>query len=162
MSDQEAPRPLGADELDAVGTVIERWLESQRHENPAVLAVEEGEPGERRWYVRLAGEEKDVFTIWLTLGQRTLRYETYVLPAPEENHADFYAHLLQRNADLYGWSFEIGDEAAIFLAGRIDADQVDDATLDRILGSGWTYVERCFRSALRIGFASRWRRNQDQ
>ena len=45
------------------------------------------EPGERRWFVRLRGEQKDMFTIWFTLGQRTLHYETYVMPAPEENHA---------------------------------------------------------------------------
>ena len=35
----------------------------------------------------MRGEEKDITTVWLTLGQRTLRYETYVMPAPEENHA---------------------------------------------------------------------------
>jgi hypothetical protein len=28
--------------------------------------------------------------------------------------------------------------------------------LDRVLGSGWAYVERCFRPALRIGFASKF------
>jgi hypothetical protein len=30
-----------------------------------------------RWYARLKEKERDVKTIWLTLGQRTLKYETY-------------------------------------------------------------------------------------
>ena len=33
----------------------------------------------------LRGDEKDVFTIWFHLRQRTLHYETYVMPSPEEN-----------------------------------------------------------------------------
>ena len=33
---------------------------------------------------------------------------------------------------------------------------VDEAELDRILGTVWTAIERCFRPALRIGFASRF------
>ena len=80
-----------------------------------IAAVDRGEPGERRWYVRVRGEQKDTFTLWFTLGQRTLRYETYVMPAPEENHAAFYEHLLARNLGLYGWSFAIGEESAVFL-----------------------------------------------
>ena len=87
-------------------------------ENPMVAAVDRGEPGERRWYVRVRGEQKDTFTIWFTLGQRTLHYETYVMPAPEENHAAFYEHLLVRNLGLRGWSFAIGEEAAVFLTVR--------------------------------------------
>ena len=59
-------------------------------------------PASGRWYVRLRGEEKDFTTIWLTLGQRTLHYETYVMPAPEENQEQFYEHLLRRNAKLVG------------------------------------------------------------
>ena len=49
-------------------------------------AIDRGAAGERRWYVRLRGEQKDTFTVWFTLRQRTLHYETYVMPAPEENH----------------------------------------------------------------------------
>ena len=82
-----------------------------------LVAVDRGEPGERRWYVRLRGEEKDFTTIWFTLGQRTLQYETYVMPAPEENHAAFYEHLLRRNAKLVGAQFCIGAEDAVFLVG---------------------------------------------
>ena len=34
---------------------------------------------------------------------------------------------------------------------------VDDGELDRILGETYEYVERCFRPAMRIGYASRFK-----
>ena len=57
--------------------------------------------------------------MWLTLGQRTLRYETYVMPAPEENAAELYEHLLRRNERLVGAHFSIGIEDAVFLRGEL-------------------------------------------
>lgn len=145
-------------ELDQLGAHIEAWLERQLTENPVVAAVErDEESGERRWFARVRGEEKDVFSIWFHLGQRTLQYETYVMPAPEENHAAFFEHLLRRNRKLYGAAFAVGDEDAIFLTGHLANECIDDEELDRILGSLYVWVEQFFRPALRIGFASRFR-----
>lgn len=141
--------------LDAIAARIESWLLVQLQENPAVAAVER-DAGQRRWFVRMRGEEKDIFTLWLTVGQRTLQFETYVLPAPEENEAQFYEHLLRRNASFNGMAFSIGEEDAVFLTGQLPLGAIDDGELDRILGETWVYVERCFRPALRIGFASRF------
>ena len=148
---------LPAPELDALAARIQAWLATQLAENPIVAAVERDvESGERRWFVRVHGEEKDVFTIWFHLRQRTLHYETYVMPAPEENQAAFFEHLLRRNRKLYGAAFAIGDEDAVFLLGQLDNAAVDDDALDRILGSLYAWVEQFFRPALRIGFASRF------
>jgi hypothetical protein len=146
-------------ELAALADRIEDWFARQLAENPVVAAVErDEESGERRWFVRVLGEQKDVFTIWFHLRQRTLHYETYVMPAPEENEGTLYQHLLRRNAKLYGAAFAIGDEDAIFLVGQIANSAVDDDELDRILGSLYQWVEQYFPPALRIGFASRFSR----
>lgn len=152
MADEIAP----PEELGRLEGLIDTWLAEQLADNPVVAAVERGEPGERRWYVRVRGEEKDVFTIWYTLGQRTLQYETYVMPAPEENAGKLYEHLLRRNLKLNGAAFAIGVEDAVFLVGQFPALAVDAGELDRILGSLYAYVEQCFRPAMRIGFASRF------
>ncbi len=143
-------------ELDTLEGSIDTWLAGELADNPTVAAVDRGEPGQRRWYVRLRGEQKDTFTVWFTLRQRTLHYETYVMPAPEENHELFYEHLLQRNLKLFGASFAIGDEHAVFLIGQLPVTAIDRDELDRILGSLYAYVEQFFRPALRIGFASRF------
>ena len=150
-----ALRPPTTEELDAVETLIEAWLHRTLDENPLLVAVErdaDAGPGDRRWFARLAGEEKDTFT----LRQRMLHYETYVMPGPEEDHARFFEYLLARNRQLVGVSFCLGEEDAVFLVGAGPAATLDDQGLDQILGTVWASVERCFRPALLIGFASRF------
>jgi len=148
--------PASELELDLLETQLDGWLRTALAENPTILAVERGEPRERRWYVRIAGEEKDVSTIWLTLRQRALHVETYVMPAPEENHAVFYEHLLRRNRQARMLWFAIGDEDAVYLVSQVPLALLDEATVDRVIGSTYLYVEQFFRPALRIGFASRF------
>lgn len=151
-------RALTDDELDVLDGQVESWLRRQLDENPVVAAVERDvESGDRRWFVRVHGEQKDVFSIWFRLGQRTLHYETYVMPAPEENHAVFFEHLLRRNLKLNGAAFAVGDEDAVFLVGQLANHCIDDDELDRVLGSLYVWVEQFFRPALRIGFASRFK-----
>jgi hypothetical protein len=136
---------------------VDRWLDQQLVENPMVAAVERDTTASRRWFVRLLGESKDAFTIRFELGQRTLRYETYVMPAPEENHERFYAHLLERNLHLFGAAFAIGEEGAIFLRGALHNELITtDGELDRVLGSLYAWVEQFFPPALRIGYASKF------
>jgi hypothetical protein len=150
--------PHTPDDLDAIEARIDAWLATQLEANPVVAAVErDTESGERRWFVRVRGEEKDVFTIWFHLRQRTLHYETYVMPAPEEQHARFYEHLLRRNLKLYGAAFAIGDEDAVFLVGQLANAAIDEDELDRLLGSLYQWVEQFFRPAMRIGYASRFK-----
>jgi Putative bacterial sensory transduction regulator len=146
-------------QLDLIEIQITDWLANELATNPIVAAVERGEPSERRWYVRVLGESKDIFTIWFTLRQRTLHYETYVMPSPDENHAQFFEHLLRRNRKVNGMAFCIGEEDAVFLAGSLPVHAVDDGELDRILGSIYMYVEQFFLPALRIGFATRFATN---
>ena len=149
--------PFSDEELDALEQRIDAWVEREQADNPAIAAVDRGEPGERRWYVRMRGEQKDTFTIWFTLRQRTLHYETYVMPAPEENLAEFYEHVLRRNLKLYGAAFAIGAEDAVFLVGQFPNVAITDDELDRIVGSVYAYVEQFFRPAMRIGYASKFK-----
>ena len=152
MSELHAESALARFEAD-----ISAWLADFAADNPVVEAIDRGEEaGEARWYVRMAGEEKDHITIWLTLGQRTLRYEAYVMPAPEENAAEVYEMALRRNERLVGAHFAIGVEDAIFLRGELPLAALDEDELDRIVGSVYAYVEQCFRGLLRLGFASRF------
>jgi hypothetical protein len=157
VSDEMGGAPASAADLDRLEEQIDRWLRTALEENPVLVAVDRGETGERRWYVRLAGEDKDFTTVWLRLGQRALHVETYVMPAPEENEAVFYAHLLRRNRKTHGLWFAIGEEEAIFLVGQVPLAALDEAALDRVVGSVYAYVEQFFRPALQIGFASRFR-----
>ena len=135
---------------------IDAWLAEQRRNDSSIVAVDRGEGDEIRWFVRMRGEEKEFTTIWLTLGQRTLRYETYVMPAPEENATELYESVLRRNERLVGAHFSIGAEDAIFLRGELPLALVCEPELDRIVGTLYDIVERAFPSLIRIGFASRF------
>jgi hypothetical protein len=157
VDDPEELQPLTDQELDERSGLVEAWLWRQLDANPVVAAVEKDPTGVRRWFLRVRGEEKDVFSIWFTLGQRTLHYETYVMPAPEENHAEFYEHLLRRNPKIYGAAFAIGAEDAVFLLGQFPAYALTELELDRILGTLYAATEQFFRPALRIGYASRFK-----
>jgi hypothetical protein len=153
-SSSDSSGPATPEELAAHEARIDAWLRTQLAENPVVEAVERGEPDEHRWYVRLRGEEKGPFTIWFTLRQRSLHHETYMMPAPMENHARLYEHLLRRNLRLHGAFFAVGPEDAVFLVGKVPLRLVDDGTLDEVLGSVYAAIELCFRPAMRIGYAS--------
>ncbi len=150
-----AEGPASPEELADLGALIDRWLQAQVDENPVVLAIER-DGSEHRWFMRVKGEQKDVYTIRYHLRQRTLHYETYFMPAPEENHRELYAHLLRRNLKMYGGVFVIGEEDAIILQGHLDRAMISEDELDRVLGSVYVWVEQFFQPALRIGFASRF------
>lgn len=149
------------DRLDALRARIDAWLDEFAADNPMIAAVDRGTSddtsfGEPRWYVRMIGEEKDFTTVWLTLGQRTLRYETYVMPAPEEHRDDVMDLLMRRNDTLVGAHFSIGAEDAVYLRGEIPDAAISSDELDRVLGTLYTSVEANFRPLLRLGFASRF------
>ena len=149
----ERPKRHSDDELDRLGEAISEWASSGEFDV-------EHDPALRRWYVRLRGEDKEVITIWLTVRERTVHHEAYVLPAPEENAEEVYAYFLRANARLYGMAFAIGEEEAIFLRGQVPIDWLEadalEAELDRIVGATYEYCERHFRTALRLAFASRF------
>ena len=150
------------DRLGDLRRRIDGWLDEFADGNPLIAAIDRGTSddttfGEPRWYVRMVGEEKDFTTVWLTLGQRTLRYETYVMPAPEENQAAVMEFVLRRNDQLVGAHFSIGAEDALYLRGEVPDVAVTADEIDRVLGTVYTTVEATFRPLLRLAFASRFR-----
>jgi len=153
MTDYHLPPSLSEYEAS-----ITSWLTGFAADNPAFEAIDRGEAGEPepRWYVRLRGEEKEHITIWFTLGQRTLRYEVYVLPAPPENVAAVYELALRRNERLVGAHFAIGVEDALYLRGEVPLAWLNEAELDRIVGSLYSYTEQAFPALVRLAFASKF------
>ncbi len=147
-------------EIETAKQRIESWLTGELAENPVVDAIERAAEADlpvigarAQWYVRVLGEDKPVFAVWFTLRQRTLHFETYVMPSPIVNQAELYEHLLRRNQKLRGIAFSIGVEDAVFLAGELPVGAVDEPALDEALGSLYAATELCFRPAMQLGFA---------
>ena len=151
------PSARSESDLQELEAHISAWLATQVLQNPAVAGAESGIDGLRAWFVRLNGEAKETFSARLELGQRTLSYETYFLPYPEENFQELFEQLLRRNEKLYGMAFTLGSEDAIYLRGQMDNALITaDGELDRVLGSLYEYSEQAFPAAVRLGFASRF------
>jgi hypothetical protein len=148
--------PASREQLDELGALITSWATSTHETNELVLAVDQL-PNDRRWFIRLAGEEKQYTTIWFHLRERTLHFETQFMPAPEENREVLFEYLLRLNAKLFGVRFAIGDEDAVYLVGQLPWSAVDEDELDRIVGSAYAYAEQYFRPAMRIGYQSKFR-----
>ena len=150
--------PGSQEELDHLEQLIDDWAARQLKESPVVKAVDrEPNPDVRRWYVRMAGDEKQTFTVWLTLREYTLHYESYFMPGPEENVEALWEYLLRLNMRLFGMRFAIGEEEAVYLVGQMPMRSVDEDELDRIVGAVFAYTEQYFRPAMRIGYAAKFR-----
>ena len=148
--------PISPERLSELTEVISVWLDNQLSSKTLVQSVEHNK-NESRWYVRISGEDKDNSMVLFTLGQRTLHFETYFMPSPEENQQDVFQYLLRKNSKLYGVSFGVGSEEAIYLSGQINSKVISSDTLDWVLGTIYKAVEECFKPALRLGFTSRFK-----
>ena len=107
-----------------------------------------------RWYVRFGCDGRDAATIYFDLHQRTLRYELYFLPAPEDETRipALHAWLLRRNHDLYGARFSLGPDGDVYLTGRVAIEHLTVQELDRIVGVLFELTERWFQAAVTIAY----------
>ena len=112
----------------------------------------------RRWYVRFGCDGRDAATIYFDLHQRTLRYELYFLPSPE-------------NGDAARRAERVPACAAITTCTRRGSRSVPMATstspvasrsstspsteLDRIIGVLFELTERWFQAAVTIAYRPR-------
>lgn len=141
MQLEENARRLVADHLTGP-VAAEEWVQHVEYD-----------PEISRWYVRFGCDGRDASTIYLDLGQRTLRFELYFMPDPPANHEALYRFLLRHNHGLYGARFSIGPDGDIYIVGRVLYEHLDEAELDRVLGVCYELVELWFQPAIQIGFS---------
>jgi hypothetical protein len=108
------------------------------------------------FYVRIPGVNRRVIPIEISVGQRTVRALSYFVIEPEENVADAYRFLLQRNMSGTGVAFASDKENSIVLTGRVRLDDFDEQALDELIGKIVDATESTFQPFLRIGFESRF------
>jgi hypothetical protein len=147
--------PVDAD-VDAAHALVDAHLWGPVLEQPSVQHVEY-DPELRRWYVRFGCDGRDAATIYFDLHQRTLRYELYFLPSPEDEarRAELHGWLLRRNHDLYGARFSLGPDGDVYLTGRVALEHLTEDELDRLIGVLFELTERWFQPAVTIAFRPR-------
>lgn len=126
-------------------TRIRRWLEDSES------SVEYAEELEGRWAVRMCQEVRNATTTWFEVGDRSLSFEAYVLPAPAEKE-EVHRQVLVRNQRAWRAFFALDGEEAIVLRGRLPEAQVTLEELDLVLGEVYETIEVSFRPLVQSGF----------
>jgi Putative bacterial sensory transduction regulator len=116
------------------------------------LDFESPQPG--TYLVRLPGQHKLATMAWLIAGTHSLHIEAFFCRQPDENHAEFYRFLLERNARMYGVHFALDPAGDVYLVGRLPLDAISPEEVDRLLGCVLSYADEIFDQALMLGFAS--------
>ncbi len=116
------------------------------------LSYETPRPG--AYLVKLPGQHKLFTMAWLIVNTHSLHVEAFFCRQPDENHAEFYRFLLQRNARMYGVHFALDPTGDVYLVGRLPLDAIGRTEIDRLLGCVLSYSDDTFDQALMIGFAS--------
>lgn len=125
----------------------------------AELTYECPRPG--AYLARLPGEHKLATMTWLIVGDHSLHIEAFFCRQPDENHAEFYRYLLERNGSMYAVAFTLDSVGDVYLVGRVPLAALDGDEIDRILGCVLTYADENFDKALELGFASSIRKEWD-
>ncbi|PRY58020.1 putative sensory transduction regulator [Knoellia remsis] len=113
----------------------------------------EWEAGARdgEFVVTLPGEKKLRTVVSLVAGD-DLSVSAFVIRNPDENHEEFYRHLLRRNLRLPGLAYAVDGSGDVYVTGRVPAAGVDEAQLDQILGVVLEAADAPFNELLVIGF----------
>ncbi|RAY11365.1 YbjN domain-containing protein [Actinomadura craniellae] len=116
----------------------------------AELEYECPRPG--AFFVKLPGKHKLATMTWLIVGDHSLHVEAFFCRQPDENHADFYRFLLEKNGRMYGVAFTLDPTGDVYLVGRVALGSITPDEVDRLLGCVLTYSDENFDRALELGF----------
>jgi hypothetical protein len=127
---------------------IRLWIEDPSS------SVEYSEELEGRIAVRMRQQARDATTVWFDVGERSLMFEAYFMPAPPSPE-EVHRQALVRNISSWRVFFALDDEGALVLRGRLPAEQVSLSELDYVLGEIYEFVEVAFGPMIRAGFSGR-------
>lgn len=104
------------------------------------------------WDLLVPSSWKESVAVSLNLGERHLRAEAFFMRAPEDNVAETYRLLLQRNRRSGPWRFAANEVGDVFLLALLPRPCVTEEELDRLLGTLVTVTDETYVPAMKLGF----------
>jgi hypothetical protein len=129
-----------------VGSTIASWVADPE------MPAEYMEWVDGRLAVRVQQSGRDVTTVWIEIGERTVGFEAYVLPAPRHNTAEVHRQLLRRNDRARFTRFAIDPDGEIYLRARLAAEWLDAAALGSVFAEVAETIDVAFRPLLSAGY----------
>ncbi len=129
--------------IEVLETRIAAWLDDPESD------VEYSEELEGRWAVRMRQRTREATTVWFQPRERSMVYEAYVLPVPEQAPG-VYQFALAKNQQAWRAFFALDGEGGLVLRGRLPAVRVTHEELDLVLGEIYESVEVAFRPLLEL------------
>ncbi|CAA9338969.1 MAG: Uncharacterized protein Rv0487/MT0505 clustered with mycothiol biosynthesis gene [uncultured Friedmanniella sp.] len=118
--------------------------------------------------VTLPGTAKLATECALEVGRYGVAIRAFVARRPDENHAEVYGWLLQRNLKLRGICFSLDALGDVYLTGTLPLQAVTVGTVDQVLGTVADTADSSFNAILERGFAASiarewvWRRSRGE
>lgn len=121
------------------------------------------EPGARdgELVVTLPGDKKLKTVVSLVVGESALSVSAFVIRNADENHEEFYRHLLQRNLRMPFLAYSIDGSGDVYVGGRIPLRAVTDELVDQVLGVVLQGADAPFNELLLLGFRSSMQKEWD-
>ena len=110
---------------------------------------------EGRWGLRMRQSCREATTVWFDVGDLTVGFEAYLLPAPSHNAAEVYRQCLARNHRSWPAASSVDRVGDIYIRGRIPLSDLGPLRLDEAVGAVFELVELSFRPLLVAGYGPR-------
>ncbi len=104
------------------------------------------------WDILLPSYWKESLAVTLRLNERHLYGETFFMRGPEENQADTYRLLLQRNVRSGPWRFCATEEGDVSLVALVPRAAVTEQALDELLGMLLTVTDETYVPYMKLGY----------
>lgn len=116
---------------------------------------------DREYVVTLPGDKKLRTVASILLRERGMSVSAFVIRAPDENHQEFYQHLLRRNLRLPGLAYAIDHLGDVYVVGEAPLSAVTPAYVDRLLGVLLEACDTPFNDLLVAGFRTSMQKEWD-
>lgn len=116
------------------------------------------QPAADLFVITIPGDRKRQTPVLIAIGPHSVTVNAFVIRGPAGNRTAFYEWLLKRNRVLYGVAYCLDAHGDVFLSGKVAPEALDEAELDRLLGTISDNADGAFNTLLELGFADAIRR----
>jgi len=142
--------PVTRDEAFALVEQVTAVAAADPDSDVVWAGIYEGRPG-----LRMRQMCREATTIWFTVGDHTIGFEAYLLPAPLHDAEEVYRHCLVRSYRSWPANIAIGPDGDLFAIGRIPLGALDAQRIDEAVAAVYQIVEMSFPALLQLGYLPR-------